>query len=375
MGHINGDDDGVGYGVRGRSAGNTTGVRGLTGNAVFDPDVDPGNVAVFGKGSDESYAGVYGKSEAQAGVYGDSVRGMGVYGTCPRGIGMKGETELGIGVWGLSESEDSSAVIGDSLWGTGVSGSTYDGDGVYGHSLWGIGVHGESSEGIGVSGLSDKNAGVHGISNGGGAAGVRAWGFGSAGVASLSDDTAGVWLGNFSAGEFWGDVNIYGNLTSGTKGFKIDHPLDPSNKYLYHSSVESPDMKNVYDGVVVLDAKGEAVVVLAAWFEALNKDFRYQLTPIGAPGPNLHLAEEIKNQRFKIAGGSSGMKVCWQVTGIRHDALAQANPLVVEQDKLANERDHYLHPEAHGYPAQKSMVEVRHPEELGQFRKEQQKIT
>jgi hypothetical protein len=300
---------------------------------------------------------------------------MGVYGTCPRGIGMKGETELGIGVWGLSESEDSSAVIGDSLWGTGVSGSTYDGDGVYGHSLWGIGVHGESSEGIGVSGLSDKNAGVHGISNGGGAAGVRAWGFGRAGVASLSDDTAGVWLGNFSAGEFWGDVNIYGNLTSGTKGFKIDHPLDPSNKYLYHSSVESPDMKNVYDGVVVLDDKGEAVVVLAAWFEALNKDFRYQLTPIGTPGPNLHIAEEIENQCFKIAGGSSGMKVCWQVTGIRHDALAQANPLVVEQDKLANERDYYLHPEAHGYPAQKSIVEVLYPEELRRFREEQQKIT
>ena len=50
MGHVNGDDDGVGYGVRGHGTINTTGVRGLTGNAVFDPDVDPANVGVFGKG-------------------------------------------------------------------------------------------------------------------------------------------------------------------------------------------------------------------------------------------------------------------------------------------------------------------------------------
>jgi hypothetical protein len=74
---------------------------------------------------------------------------------------------------------------------------------------------------------------------------------------------------------------------------KIDHPLDPANKYLSHSFVESPDMKNVYDGVVVLDYNGEAVIDLPDWFAALNKDFRYQLTAIGAPGPNLYIAEEI----------------------------------------------------------------------------------
>src|SRR5207302_10508424 len=115
-------------------------------------------------------------------------------------------------------------------------------------------------------------------------------------------------------------------------------------------------MKNVYDGVVDLDAKGEAVVVLAAWFEALNKEFRYQLTPIGAPGPNLHIAEEIKNQRFKIAGGSSGMKVCWQVTGIRQDARAQAHPVIVEQDKTTSERGLYLHPELYGHSSDKSVI-------------------
>ena len=51
-------------------------------------------------------------------------------------------------------------------------------------------------------------------------------------------------------------------------------------------------MKNVYDGLVVLDEKGEAEIELADWFSALNKDFRYQLTAIGAPGPNLYIADE-----------------------------------------------------------------------------------
>jgi hypothetical protein len=90
-----------------------------------------------------------------------------------------------------------------------------------------------------------------------------------------------------------GPVNITGPLTKPAGSFKIDHPLDPANKYLSHSFVESPDMKNVYDGVVTLDDMGEAEIVLPDWFGALNKDFRYQLTAIGAPAPNLHISEEI----------------------------------------------------------------------------------
>ena len=178
-----------------------------------------------------------------------------------------------------------------------------------------------------------------------------------------------------------GKVKITGNLEKAGGSFKIDHPLDPANKYLCHSFVESPDMKNVYDGVVVLDNKGKAEIDLPDWFGILNKDFRYQLTAIGAPGPNLYIAEEISdatttntkynkssnnknnNSRFKIAGGASGMKVSWQVTGIRKDPWANANRIEVEEDKSDKERGYYLHPDLYGQPEEKGISHLLFPKE------------
>ncbi|KPL08107.1 hypothetical protein AMJ85_08840 [candidate division BRC1 bacterium SM23_51] len=163
------------------------------------------------------------------------------------------------------------------------------------------------------------------------------------------------------AGYFQGNVNINGTLTKTLGSFKIDHPLDPANKYLYHSFVESPDMMNVYNGCVVLDGNGEAVVTLPDWFEALNKDFRYQLTAIGAPGPNLYVAEEIHGNQFRIAGGGPGLKVSWQVTGIRQDAYANAHRIPVEEVKPTEEQGTFLHPDEHGQPRAKSLDLLEHP--------------
>jgi hypothetical protein len=158
-----------------------------------------------------------------------------------------------------------------------------------------------------------------------------------------------------------GNLNVAGAITAGVKDFKIDHPLDPTNKYLYHGSVESSEMMNIYTGNAILDNSGEGVVSLPKWFEALNRDFRYQLTAIGAPAPNLHIAQEIANHQFIIAGGAPGMKVSWQVTGVRHDAYAKAHPLVVEVKKSEKERGHYLHPDAYGAPrlTQEEMLRQR----------------
>lgn len=170
-----------------------------------------------------------------------------------------------------------------------------------------------------------------------------------------------VWLAeNGDAMYANGTVIVQGNLVKTTGSFRIDHPLDPANKYLYHSFVESPEMKNIYDGLVALDDDGEALVELPDWFEPLNQDFRYQLTAIGAPGPNLYVATEITQNRFKISGGAKGLKVSWQVTGVRHDAYANAHRIQVEEDKPAAQRGYYLHPEEQGQPKEKTALSVRH---------------
>jgi hypothetical protein len=184
---------------------------------------------------------------------------------------------------------------------------------------------------------------------------------------------AGVLWGNH--GDFSNDVNAdriraFGHLsalllTATIKLFRIDHPLDPANKYLSHASVESPDLKTFYDGIAELDTNGEAVVELPGWFEALNKDFRYQLTGIGGFAPT-YIAEEITNNRFKIAGGNPGMKVCWQVTSVRHDAVVQATPMVVEEDKPEDEKGYYQNPEAHGQPEEMGIRWKREMERSGQ---------
>ncbi|MGB2696394.1 MAG: hypothetical protein WBD28_00885, partial [Candidatus Zixiibacteriota bacterium] len=180
---------------------------------------------------------------------------------------------------------------------------------------------------------TDQNYGVYAVAQGGN------YDYGVYGAAAVE---ANSW-----AGYFYGNAKVTGTLTKGGGSFQIDHPLDPENKYLFHSFVESPDMMNVYNGNVILDATGEATVELLDYFEALNRDFRYQLTAIGAPGPNLYISQEISGNSFKIAGGEPGMKVSWQVTGIRHDKFAEANRIQVEVDKPAEEQGKYLHPEAY----------------------------
>lgn len=155
--------------------------------------------------------------------------------------------------------------------------------------------------------------------------------------------------------EFIGDIEVNGTLYKSSGGFKIDHPLDPENKYLYHSYVESPEMMNVYNGVAILDSKGEASVKLPTYFEKLNKDFRYQLTPIGVPGPNLHIAKEISNNKFYIAGGRSNMKVSWQVTGVRIDNYAKNYRIIPEVEKEQKNRGKYLNPTIFQKPMSKKI--------------------
>jgi hypothetical protein len=169
------------------------------------------------------------------------------------------------------------------------------------------------------------------------------------------------------AGKFEGDVQVSGTISAGVNQFKIDHPLDPENEYLYHVAIESPEMMNIYNGNVTTDENGGAVVTLPDYFEALNKDFRYQLTVIGTFAQAI-VAHEIKGNRFVIKTNAPNVKVSWQVTGIRQDAFANKNRIAVEEAKPVVERGYYLHPEAFDQPVEKGIEWARDPELMQQLK-------
>lgn len=130
-----------------------------------------------------------------------------------------------------------------------------------------------------------------------------------------------------------GNLGVTNSISKASGTFVIDDPLDPANKLLFHSFVESPEAKNIYDGIITLDKNGAAIVHLPSYFDALNGSVRYQLKPIGASMPNLYVSQEEHDNQFAIGGGVAGGKVSWQVTGVRHDAYILANPIVPVVDK------------------------------------------
>jgi trimeric autotransporter adhesin len=203
------------------------------------------------------------------------------------------------------------------------------------------------------------SAGDGGIFFGGDSSGSAAGGDGVQGIGGSSGSGSTGY-----AGHFFGNVDVTGTLTAGTKDFKIDHPLDPANKYLVHSSVESSEMVNIYSGNVVTDEDGLATVQLPDWFEAENGDFRYQLTVVGGRFAQAIVSKEIANHQFAISTNASRVKVSWQVTAVRQDAYAKANPLVVEPQKPSNERGFYIHPELYGQPQEKQTEWGRHPQQM-----------
>ena len=310
------------------------------GSATIRADGTSGAIGVNAN-SDTSY-GVSGTSTSSSGVSGYSASGVGGsfqslsgYGLTASGgpVGVSGyaTTLGGQGVSGNATGGSSSGVSGVSDSGSGVSGSSTTGAGGYFTSAGGYGLYGETTAigGNGITGIANVGSSAYGI-----------YGISTSGY-------AGVFAGKVSIS---GNLYVGGSITAGTKDFKIDDPLDPSGKYLTHACIESDQMADLYSGNVTLGSDGSAWVLLPDWFQALNKDFRYQLTSIGGFAP-VYVAQKVTENRFQIAGGKPGMEVSWQVTGVRQDAYAVAHPLQAEEDKPADERGLYLHPDAFGLPA------------------------
>lgn len=327
------------YGVNGYTTStgtNAAGVNGYEGAASGQ---------VFGvSGSTNSTtdyaAGISGYEGATTGI----VAGIagGTASTTTGASGVRGSANATTGnVYGVSGYTPSTAGVGvlgtayaSSGNTTGVDGSTVspNGIGTFGHST-------SASGGTGIQGQTESTSG--------GAAGIFvAHGGGGLILSGLAGSN---YVGKFSVdasgnGFYAGNLNVTGKLTKGSGSFKIDHPLDPANKYLSHSFVESPDMMNVYNGNITTDRHGLATVKLPDYFEALNGDFRYQLTVIGQFAQAI-VKREIANNRFTIKTNKPLVKVSWQVTGIRHDAYANQYRIPVEEEKASGEQGYYLHPE------------------------------
>jgi hypothetical protein len=304
---------GLTYGVSGITGSTTTNSAGVRGEALASSGQTIGVEGV--STASPAGTGVVGRGK-EAGVSGiNNSNGTGVLGFSDGGWGVYGASNNGLGVVGYHSGVRNYGALGGAA---GAYGTSNDRDGVYGESNGG-----------------PNTAGVHGVGTGPSSTGI--WGVGSG-------------QGANTAGWFSGNVTVTGTLSKGGGSFRIDHPLDPANKYLYHSFVESPDMMNIYNGNVTTDANGNATIVLPEWFEALNKDFRYQLTVIDGSDRFVlaKVVSEIENNRFTIRTNYGNVKVSWQVTGIRHDPFAEAHRMQVEVEKTGRERGKYIHPKEYG---------------------------
>ena len=289
------------------------------------------------------------------------------------GTGALALSGLNIGGTGVSGNGGPSNGGTTGVPGTGGSGiAAFGGEGTDVDDIGGSGVKAYGGNSLGVVGgagitATGGNDTVPGEGTQGGD-GIDAYGGTGTlqgGDAVFAEAGHGADFGD--AGFFLGDVEATGTINKSGGSFKIDHPLDPANKYLYHSFVESPDMKNIYDGTVITDGSGTAVVTMPAWFEALNSDFRYQLTVIGQFAQAI-VASEITNGNFTIKTSKQGVKVSWQVTGIRQDAWANAHRIQVEVDKAKDDQGHYIHPELFGHEGEPNIAQMHHPRPPGPAR-------
>jgi hypothetical protein len=220
----------------------------------------------------------------------------------------------------------------------GVAGVGKTSDGVYGRATGpaGAGVRGvasgQAAYGVIAQGLRGLLAtGVEtGVEVQGNQIGIRVGGLYDGGCGLLIDtDDAGRQAAIYTTGS----IRTLRKASHASAGFVIDHPSAPDRRTLSHSVVESDTRKNIYDGTATADSDGYAVVNLPEWFEKVNRDIHYQLTPLEGPAPNLHVAQGVQRDSFVIGGAQPRQRICWQVTGVRADQWALQHPFEVEGDK------------------------------------------
>lgn len=251
-------------------------------------------------------------------------------------IGNSTGTAWGVAGQAATNSNAEAAVYGSNL-------RTVGGHGVYGVGFNGVVGQTGRSTGFAVYGENLDNLAPFGN-------GVGVGGSGYYGV--LGED-------RYFGGQN-GAYGVYsnGNLgATGTKTFRIDHPQDPENKFLRHFSIESNEVLNVYRGTTTFDANGNAIVELPDYFNSINRNISYQLTPIGAYMP-LYVKEKVNNNnQFIVSGGMAGKEVSWAVYAERNDLYMQQNPQQrsVEIEKRTHEKGRYLIPSLYNAGSDKAL--------------------
>jgi hypothetical protein len=243
------------------------------------------------------------------------------------GAGGAGGNGRGGSGGGAANSGDGSSGGGgggarDVTGGQGGSDTEFD-------SSHGAGGGGGGGDGSNVASSGGAGA-LYGGGGGGGGDGAVVEGTGGAGKQGIVVITIKPFITINANTKFAGNLTITGSLTKSSGTFEIDDPLDPANKLLFHSFVESPDVKNIYNGNATLDKNGEVVIELPEYWDALNRDPRYQFFALYQAMPNLYIKEEEHDNHFTIGGGAPGGQVSWQITGIRHDPYILAHPIIVE---------------------------------------------
>jgi len=315
-------------------------VRNTTGMGLFaSTNGDSSTTAIKGQGGDGT--GVQAISSTGTGLDAFSSSGTAVRGFSNSGTAVFAKSIDGIALWAVGVNDNAVVAVSEdwpAVWARNTVTQNHAwlaGDrGVKGAGVQGTGVEGTTgnpgSSSFGVLGTTTDDsslgylAGAHGV-------------YGRCNVG-----------GGRYAGYFNGPVQINGDLSvTGTKNFVIDHPLDPANRYLVHAAVESDEVLNVYSGNVRTDAGGFAVVELPEWFEAVNTDFRYQLTVVGRFAQAV-VWEKIRDNRFTIRTNIGMVEVSWQVTARRNDPGLRHRGFEAVREKPEAERGTLLESGAWG---------------------------
>lgn len=396
-------ESGTGAGVEGTTTSAFgTGVRGRNGNAAFGNAVEgiadgQAGYGVYGFSNNATGTGrgVYGRAIAPSatGVYGaHDANGRGVYGTAfgTSGTGVYGRVDT------ASSGQEAFAIRGLGLGQTAYGGFFEGSTGVYATTL-NSGYAGIFVGAVQVTGnmaigslagserlrIFGNTADVQSITNTGGGRGLfvstnsdtgiwtntstgfagldartaSSGGYGVYGVNSNSSGSGSGVVGQTAAGSGWGVYSIGNMGASGVKPFRIDHPLDPENKYLLHYSTESPTPQNFYSGNVTTDKNGKAWVDLPDYFAEINANFKYQLTVLDDSESDgfvqVKVGRKIQGARFLIMTSAPNVEVSWRVEADRNDRWVRQNGAPTEREKPDELKGLYQHPELYGMPPAK----------------------